>query len=75
MQLPVGQSFRIIRLSIIGSVWQPRFQAERCFKLQVELLAELLHPLVHALVFLALPRLQHLIVHSFDDDLWLAVLA
>ena len=30
---------------------------------------------MHALVFLALPRLQHLIVHSFDDDLWLPVLA
>ena len=74
MKLPVRQGFRLVRLSFIGGAREPRFNAERCLKLQVKLLPELLHALVHALSILALPCLQHLVVHGLDDDLGLAVL-
>ena len=74
MKLPVRQGFRFVRLSLFGGAREPRFKAERCFKLQVKLLPELLHALVHALSILALPCLQHLVVHGLDDDLGLAIL-
>ena len=61
-------------MSLVGGAREPRFKAERCLELQVKLLPELLHALVHALSILALPCLQHLVVHGLHDDLGLAIL-